>query len=31
MHPVIATLLWSVAIIAVFVPLAIRRYRRIGR
>jgi ABC-2 type transport system permease protein len=26
-HPVLATVLWSVGIIAVFVPLAVRRYR----
>jgi ABC-2 type transport system permease protein len=30
-HPIVATLLWSAAILAVFMPLAIRRYRRIGR
>jgi ABC-2 type transport system permease protein len=30
-HPVITTLLWCVAITAVFMPLAIRRYRMIGR
>jgi ABC transporter DrrB family efflux protein len=30
-HPVITTLLWCAAITMVFMPLAIRRYRRIGR
>jgi ABC transporter DrrB family efflux protein len=30
-HPVIATLLWCAAITVVFMPLAIRRYRMIGR
>jgi ABC-2 type transport system permease protein len=29
-HPVLATILWSVGIIAVFVPLAVRRYRRMA-
>ena len=29
-HPVLATVLWSVGIIAVFVPLAVRRYRRMA-
>ena len=27
-HPVVYTLLWTVAIIAVFAPLSIRRFRR---
>lgn len=30
-HPVAASLLWSVALIAVFAPLALRRYRRLDR
>jgi ABC-2 type transport system permease protein len=30
-HPVMTTLLWCVLIVAVFAPLAIGRYRRIGR
>lgn len=30
-HPVVATLLWSVALLAIFVPLAVRRYRTVGR
>ncbi|MFF4989487.1 ABC transporter permease [Streptosporangium saharense] len=30
-HPIAAVLLWSVAILAVFVPLATRQYQRIGR
>jgi ABC-2 type transport system permease protein len=30
-HPVAATLLWSVALLAIFVPLAVRRYRTVGR
>ncbi len=30
-HPVLATLLWSVVITAVFAPLAVTRYRRMGR
>jgi len=30
-HPVVATLLWSVALLAIFVPLAVRRYRTAGR
>ncbi|MER7129047.1 hypothetical protein [Streptosporangium saharense] len=30
-HPIAAVLLWSVAILAVLVPLATRRYQRIGR
>jgi ABC-2 type transport system permease protein len=30
-HPVITTLIWCAAITALFMPLAIRRYRRIGR
>ncbi len=30
-HPIAATILWAVAITGVFMPLAIRRYRRIGR
>ena len=29
-HPVLATILSSVAILAVFAPLAVRRYRRVG-
>ena len=29
-HPVLATVLWSVAILAVFAPLAVRRYRRMA-
>ena len=29
-HPVLATILWSVGITAVFVPLAVRRYRRMA-
>lgn len=31
LHPVLTTLLWCIAIMVVFAPLAIRRYRRIGR
>lgn len=27
-HPVLYTLLWTVAVIAVFAPLSIRRFRR---
>jgi ABC-2 type transport system permease protein len=30
-HPILTTLLWGAVITAVFMPLAIRRYRRIGR
>jgi ABC-2 type transport system permease protein len=30
MHPVAATVLWSVGIIAVVAPLAVRRYRRLA-
>ena len=29
-HPVVYTLLWIGGIIAVFAPLAVRRYNRIG-
>jgi ABC-2 type transport system permease protein len=29
-HPVAATVLWSVAIVAVVAPLAVRRYRRLA-
>jgi ABC-2 type transport system permease protein len=29
-HPVLYTLLWIAAIIAVFAPLAVRRYNRMG-
>ena len=29
-HPVLATILWSAAIVAVVVPLAVRRYRRLA-
>jgi ABC-2 type transport system permease protein len=30
-HPVAATLVWSGAILVVFVPLAVRRYRTLNR
>ena len=30
-HPVLMTVLWSVAIVAVFAPLAVRRYRDISK
>jgi ABC-2 type transport system permease protein len=30
-HPVAATLLWSVALIAIFAPLAVHRYRTVDR
>jgi ABC-2 type transport system permease protein len=30
-HPIVTTVLWGAVITAVFMPLAIRRYRRIGR
>jgi ABC-2 type transport system permease protein len=30
-HPVASTLLWSVALLVIFVPLAVRRYRTAGR
>jgi ABC-2 type transport system permease protein len=30
-HPVVATLLWSAVLLAVFAPLAIRRYRTANR
>jgi ABC-2 type transport system permease protein len=30
-HPVLASVLWSMAIVAVFAPLAVRRYRRLNR
>lgn len=30
-NPVIYTLLWIVAIVAVFAPLSVRRYKRVGR
>jgi ABC-2 type transport system permease protein len=30
-HPVAATLLWSVALLVIFVPLAVRRYRTAGQ
>ena len=30
-HPVPAALIWAVVILAVFVPLAVRRYQRAGR
>jgi hypothetical protein len=30
-HPVLYTLIWAAAIIAVFAPLAVRRYRTIQR
>ena len=30
-HPVITSLIWAVVIMAVFVPLSIRRYQRMGR
>jgi ABC-2 type transport system permease protein len=29
-HPVLATLVWSIAIVAVVAPLAVRRYRRMA-
>src|SRR6201999_2779005 len=29
-HPVLATITWSVGIIAAFAPLAVRRYRRVA-
>jgi ABC-2 type transport system permease protein len=29
-HPVLATVLWSVGLIAVAAPLAVRRYRRLA-
>ena len=30
-HPVLASLAWAVALMAIFVPLSVRRYKRIGR
>jgi ABC-2 type transport system permease protein len=30
-HPVAATLLWSAALLAIFVPLSVRRYRTLNR
>jgi ABC-2 type transport system permease protein len=30
-HPVVTSLLWALALMAVFVPLSVRRYRRMGR
>ena len=30
-HPVAATLLWSVTLIVIFAPLAVRRYRTVNR
>jgi ABC-2 type transport system permease protein len=30
-HPVIATLLWSAALLVIFVPLAVHRYRTVNR
>jgi ABC-type polysaccharide/polyol phosphate export permease len=30
-HPVITSLIWAVVLMAIFVPLAIRRYQRMGR
>ena len=30
-HPVATSLLWAAAIMAVFIPLAVRRYQRMGR
>ena len=30
-HPVITSLIWAGAIMAVFVPLGIRRYKRMGQ
>jgi ABC-2 type transport system permease protein len=29
-HPVVATVLWSVAILVAFAPLGVRRYRRMA-
>ena len=30
-HPVVTSLLWALGLMAVFVPLAVRRYQRMGR
>lgn len=30
-HPILTTLLWTLVIVAVFAPLAVRRYRRLGK
>jgi ABC-2 type transport system permease protein len=30
-HPVITSLLWGCLLMAIFVPLSIRRYQRMGR
>jgi ABC-2 type transport system permease protein len=30
-HPIVATLLWSALLLAIFVPLSVRQYRRKGR
>jgi ABC-type polysaccharide/polyol phosphate export permease len=30
-HPVLTSLLWALGLMAVFVPLAVRRYQRMGR
>jgi hypothetical protein len=30
-HPVLVTIVWMVAIVAIFTPLAIRKYRSISR
>jgi ABC-2 type transport system permease protein len=30
-HPVVTSLLWAFGLMAVFIPLAVRRYRRMGR
>jgi hypothetical protein len=29
-HPVLASLAWAAALMAIFVPLSIRRYKRMG-
>jgi ABC-2 type transport system permease protein len=30
-HPVVTSVLWAFALMAVFVPLAVLRYQRMGR
>jgi ABC-2 type transport system permease protein len=30
-HPVITSLIWAALLMAIFVPLSIRRYQRMGR
>jgi ABC-2 type transport system permease protein len=30
-HPIITSLIWAVVLMAIFAPLSIRRYQRMGR